>query len=753
VPRSRSLSVARPAFALLLASTSPAAAQTAPGVDGVEGDLHRLTAPIRFDGRVDDDEWEAVPVLPLIQFWPTWGDPVVHRTEIRLAYDDEYLYLAARCADTRPPTMTTYRRDAWDDRDDQVAIGIDSFNDYENQLVFATYATGARIDSQFSDDAREGFDPNTDWNTYWDAETTVHETGWDLEVRIPFSSLRFETSTDGPVTMGINVFRYRPQEGYLYHYPGSPNDWGYWSFLKPSKGARRTLHGIESSKPLYVSPYVTSGLGQNWALDDAGTAYRRSDEADFDAGLDLKYSLTSNLTLDLTANTDFAQVEADDQQVNLTRFSLFFPEKRQFFLERTSTFDFSFGGSDRLFYSRRIGVAEGQEVTLLGGGRVVGRVGDWDVGLLNLQTGRTTVDTDDGPLRLGTENFGVVRLKRRVLNENSWLGGIGTSRIGEGGDRNVSYGLDGVVNVTGDEYLRFAWAQTFDDGRQDALAALDNSRFRLGWERSRSIGFIYGTSVSRSGYGYRPGIGFQRREDYTQLEAEVGYGRLSSSASTIRGWSVEAEVESWYENRREAFGTLTTGAGGEITFRSGASLRGHLNLEWEDLAEGFSLSDDAEVPSGEYTFVAGEVGGESPAGNPLYLSGELRFGGFFDGRQFVAILSPKWSATERISVTGTYQYSRITLPERDQVFEAHLVRGRVEWTLNTRITLSTLVQYSGAADAAILNFRFRYNPRDGNDLYLVYNEGFNTDRHAGDPMLPFTSGRTVIAKYVHTFRW
>jgi len=740
---------------LLLAAglALPAAAQPAYPVDGLTGDLHRLEQPIRFDGHVDEDEWAAVPVLPVIQFWPTWGGPIDHPTELRLAYDDEYLYLSARCGDTRPPTMTTYRRDEWDDRDDQVVIGIDTFNDYENQLVFSTYATGARIDSQFSDDAREGFDPNTDWNTFWDAETTVHANGWEAEVRIPFSSLRFETPAEGPVTMGFNVFRYRPAEGYLYQYPGPPNDWGYWSFLKPSKGARRTLHGVESSNPLYVSGYASTGVGQAWTLNQPGTAYGRSDDFTWDVGGDLKYSITSNLTLDLTANTDFAQVEADDQQVNLTRFSLFFPEKRQFFLERTSNFDFSFGGSDRLFYSRRIGVADGGLVPLLGGGRLVGRIGDWDIGVLNLQTGRTTLDTGDGTERIGTENFGVLRLKRRVLNENSYVGGIGTSRLGEDGESNLAYGLDGVVNVAGDDFVRFAWAQTFDDGRPDRLGELDNSRFSLDVERARSTGFHYETGVSRAGYGYRPGLGYQRRDDFTEVDAELGYGRIPEGSGPIREWTVGVEARSWYENRLERFGTHTGGAEGSITLRSGSQVRAGVNLEQDHPVDGFSLSDDADVPVGRYTFVTGEVGGESPAGNPLYLSGELRWGGFYDGRQFVANLSPKWSVTDHLSVAGDYQFSRIDLPERDQVFQAHLIRGRIAWTLDTHVTVSALLQYSGASDAAIVNLRFRYNPREGDDFYLVYNEGINTDRHVEDPVLPFTTSRTIIAKLVHTFRW
>lgn len=693
---------------------------------------------------VDEAAWLAIPTLPLVQFQPTWGGPVQHETALRVAYDDEYLYFSAVNTDTQPATATTYRRDDWGDRDDQIAIGIDSFNDFETQSAFVLYPTGARIDAQFTDDARDEGTVNTDWNTFWDGAVSRSAGGWQAEVRIPWSSLRFETPTDGsPVVMGISAYRYRADGGYMYQYPGNRNDWGFWSFLKPSKGARRTFEGIESSRPLYITPFVTAGLGQAYLLNDSETAYERDDTPSLDAGLDLKYSLTSNLTLDATVNTDFAQVEADNQQVNLTRFSLFFPEKRQFFLERTGNFDFSFGGNDRVFYSRRIGISGGQQVRLLGGGRVVGRVGDWDLGLLSLQTGR-----DAG---LPSENFGVLRLKRSVINSNSYVGGITTSRIDEDGDYNAAFGVDGVLNLVGDDLIRFGWAQTVESGARNALASTANARYRILVERARSTGFLYSAGFGGAGADYNPGVGFQRREDYLQLNAGLGYGWQSEADSQLESWQVGGRVDGWFERQQDQFGTIQAAVEGGMSFQSQYGLEGGIQIEHENLVEGFSLSDEAEIPAGEYTFMSAAAGIETPGGKALQLSSSLEGGRFFDGNLFGLEISPVWSVSERVALNGTYEYNRVRFNERDQSFDAHLMQLRGDLMLNTKVTFSAFVQYSSADDAVLANARFRFNPREGNDFYLVYNEGINTDRALSRPRLPYSQGRTLLAKYTYTF--
>jgi hypothetical protein len=725
-------------------AAAPLFAQSSGQGERPKSPLPRLTEPILFDGVVNDPAWDAVETLPLIQFQPTWGGPVEHATELRIAYDNDYLYFSARCFDTQPITATTYRRDDWSTRDDQVAIGIDSFNDYETAMAFALYSTGARIDAQFSDDAREQSGVNVNWNTHWDGKATRSETGWEAEIRIPWSSLRFKTPEEGEeVTMGINAFRYRADGGFFYQYPGVRNDWGFWSFLKPSKGARRTLEGISSSKPLYITPFLTSGLGQDYALNDAGDAYRRDDNVTFDAGLDLKYSLTSDLTLDATLNTDFAQVEADAQQVNLTRFSLFFPEKRQFFLEGTSNFDFSFGENDRVFHSRRVGLSDGQQVRLLGGGRVVGRIGKWDVGLLDLQTGR-----DGG---IPSENFGVLRLKRRMLNNNSYLGGIATSRVDQDGDSNTAFGLDGVLSLTGDNLVRFGWAQTFENDRENSLASADNARFRIDLERPRSTGFLYSLGAGGAGREYRPAMGFQRRQNYYQISSGIGFGWRSETASAVENWSVEANLDGWYERENDLFGTVSGKAGGIVGLRSQYELSAAVTFDRENLVEGFSLSEDADIPAGEFTFAGLEAGMKSPAGNPFKAEVDVTLGRFYDGNRFIVKLTPSWSVTERVAVTGTYQYNRLRFDGRGQSFDAHILQSRTDLMVSTKLTFSVFLQYNSSANAIIANGRFRFNPREGNDFYLVYNENVNTDRLISSPELPFSSGRTILAKYTYTF--
>lgn len=714
------------------------------GSASAQSPVPRLSSPIQFDGVVDEGAWLEIPTLPLVQFWPAWGGAIEHETALRVAYDDEYLYFSAVNADSQPVTATTYRRDAWGDRDDQIAIGIDSFNDFETQSAFVLYPTGARIDAQFTDDARGQGSVNTDWNTFWDGAFSRSDDGWQAEVRIPWSSLRFETPTDGePVVMGISAYRYRADGGYMYHYPGNRNDWGYWSFLKPSKGERRAFEGIESSRPLYITPFVTAGLGQAYLLNDSETAYERDDSPSLDAGLDLKYSLTSNLTLDATVNTDFAQVEADNQQVNLTRFSLFFPEKRQFFLERTGNFDFSFGGNDRVFYSRRIGISGGQQVRLLGGGRVVGRVGDWDLGLLSLQTGR-----DAG---LPSENFGVLRLKRSVINSNSYVGGISTSRIDEDGDYNAAFGVDGVLNLFGDDLIRFGWAQSLETGARNALASTSNARYRILVERARSTGFLYSAGFGGAGADYNPGVGFQRREDYLQLNAGLGYGWQSEAATQLQSWQVGGRVDGWFERQHDHFGTIQAEIEGGMSFQSQYGLEGGIQIDHENLVDGFSLSDEAEIPAGEYTFVSAEAGIETPGGKALRLNSSLEGGRFFDGNLFGLEISPVWSVSERVALNGTYEYNRVRFKERDQSFDAHLMQIRGDLMLNTKVTFSAFVQYSSADDAVLANARFRFNPREGNDFYLVYNEGINTDRALSRPRLPYSQGRTLLAKYTYTF--
>jgi len=460
--------------------------------------LQRVNGPVNLDGMSDEDAWKGINPVPLVMQIPNTGNPPSEKTEALIAFDDDYLYLAGRLYDKEPSKIlaTSKQRDYLEGNTDWFGLIVDTFNDKENGMGFFTTPTGLRLDALIFNDA-EGLLPlNISWNTFWDVAVIQNDQGWFVEMRIPLSSLRFQEQ-EGRVTMGLIVWRYIARKFEVVMFPLIDPKYGFWSSWKVSRASEIVLEGVRSRRPLYITPYGLAGYSQAYDLNDAETAYLYSDEPKFEAGLDIKYGLSSYLTLDLTANTDFAQVEADDQQVNLTRFSLFFPEKRLFFQERNSTFDFNYGEPNRLFYSRRIGLYEEEAVRIYGGARLVGRVGGWDLGFLDMQTAPL-----EGEESLPSENFGVFRVRRRVFNPNSYIGSMITSRIGVDGSYNAAYGLDGIFRVSEDDYLLFNWAQTFENGKENDPASLDPARIRVSWERRTRKGLGFNLCYSRAGSDY-----------------------------------------------------------------------------------------------------------------------------------------------------------------------------------------------------------------------------------------------------------
>jgi hypothetical protein len=712
--------------------------------------LPHLNGPIKLDGLSDEPAWEAVkPWLPT-QYEPDNGAPPTERTEFLVAYDDDYIYFALRGYDrdsTGIRSNTLYR-----DRlsgDDHFEILLDTFNDNETGIVFTTTPAGIRKDAAISNDASGGAISsgawiNGDFNTFWDVETVVNGEGWFAEMRVPFTSLRFQDE-GGQVVMGIILQRKVARKTERLVYPPVPSI-ADWAFLKPSLAQKIVLEGIRPSKPVYLTPYGLSGLEQTFPLNEAGTGYPREDDPKVEAGVDLKYGITNNLTLDLTANTDFAQAEADDQQVNLTRFSLFYPEKRQFFQERAGIFEFSTGGLSRLFHSRRIGLTEdGQPVRILGGGRVVGRWGSWDVGFLDMQTAKSEW--------LPSENFGVLRLRRQVFNPYSYAGAMVTSRVGTDGSYNLAYGLDGVVRVAGDDYLTLRWAQTFDREQIDAdsLGLVNSGRFTAELERRRRRGWGYDAIVAWTGPAYDPGIGFTQRNDFTMLDDAVSYTWMPGEASSLIWHQLGLAGFAFLRNADRSVESAEVGPEWEFAAKSGAGGTLETKLLYEDLLVPFVLSPEAVVPAGSYTFFLVGASYHVSHTRLFQLRPRIEVGTFYDGWQATAAVSPVWYVSPHLELSGSYVFNRIRFPDRDQRFDSHLARLRIGTALNTKLSTNAFIQFSSSANTVSANVRFRYNFREGNDLWIVYNERMNSDRDRLTPTLPFTSARTVLVKYTYTF--
>jgi len=705
--------------------------------------VRRTHSPVELDGVSDEAAWMGVEPLSVVAQSPVFGAEPSERTDVLMAYDDQYLYVAGRLYDRRASAIhaTTMKRDNSEESSDSFGIVLDTFDDNENALVFITTPTGSRLDLTITGDAQSSTDANPSWNTFWDVATARTKEGWFAEIRIPFSSLRFQDD-DGRVVMGVIAYRWIARKDERVVFPAIPRSWGPLSHMKPSQAQAVAFTGLRSRRPLYITPYLLGGIGQEHGLDDSGTRYRRHDELVGEVGLDLKYAMTSNLTLDLTANTDFAQVEADDEQVNLTRYPLFFPEKRLFFLERSSNFDFSFYRDNTLFHTRRIGIHNGRRVPIYGGLRVVGRLGLYDLGFLAVQS----EEVDDLP----SEHFDVIRLRRQVLNPFSYVGGIVASRMATDGAYNTAYGLDGIFRLFGDDYLKVNWAQTFEDHRGNDPLSLDAAKIRAHWERYRYTGWAYGLNYSRSGPEYNPALGFERYRDTVSFIHFLRYGWNASQASRFFQYRVYEDVWLHLRNADNSLESRVTHLGWLISTKSGYSTHIALTHNLEDVREHLSFSNEASVPPGDYAFCDVEGTLATPAGRLWSAEMKYYLGGFYDGRRASLSLESSRSLSSHLDLEGTYQLDRVAFDDRDSRMTAHVGRLRILAMPSARWSLTAFVQYSSAADKAIANLRLRYNPREGTDLYLVYDEGFNTDRHRLDPVLPVSAERTLMVKLYST---
>ncbi len=736
------------AVSVLVILASPLSAQDPAQERSVALVLPRIQGKVTLDGLSNEPAWQGIKPLPVVVYSPNSGAEPSERTEILVAYDNDYLYLAGRLYDREPDKIqaTSKKRDDMKLSNDWLGIVLDTFRDHENALAFFTTPAGLRLDMAIFNDGEGDFPANENWNTFWDVKTVRNTEGWFAEMRIPISSLRFQV-VDGRVHMGMTVWRYIARKAETIIWPFIPDKWGFWGAFKPSQTRDIVLEGVTRHKPLYIAPYVLGGYGRSYELNAGETAYDAEDKFVHEGGLDVKYGLTNNLTIDLTANTDFAQVEADDRQVNLTRFSLFYPEKRPFFQERASVFDFNFGDQTGLFYSRRIGIYEGELVRIYGGARLIGRIGGWDLAFLDMQT--APLKAEDLP----SENFGVLRVRRQVFNLNSWMGGMVTSRVGMDGAFNLAYGLDGIVNLFGDDYLSWNWAQTFATGADNSVLSLDPAKFRINWERRTLKGLAYNLDFSRAGSDYDPGMGFEFRDDYTRFGNELLYGWMPGEKSWLQRHSVYVKGSCYLRNADGEAESYIVGPGYQFTAKSSLYVSVYPNFCYENVLEDFSLSDEAVIPAGRYRFFDLNITFNTPLKSSPYLEGAIDVGSFYDGHRISVGLSPRWDVSSSLEIGGFYEFDRATFPARAQEFTAHIGRLKVLVMLSTKFSIAGFIQYSSADKEVAANVRLHYNPREGNDFYIVYNDGANTDRFGSIPVLPRSVGRTLLAKYTYTFNF
>lgn len=700
-------------------------------------------API-IDGYVDEAVWDTITPLHLVSYEPVAGLPPSEKTEVRIGYDNNYIYVSMRGYDSNSSGIRA--NSLYRDRisgDDVFHILLDTYNDNESAIGFTITPSGAKRDALISNDGEGPRALNADYSTYWDVATRINERGWFAEVRIPFSSLGFQ-DVDGRVEMGLYVQRGIARKNERITFPEVPANIAR-AYFKPSLAQKIVFNDIKSSRLLHITPYLSGGLEQNQQLNESGIKYSKNNDYTYETGFDIKYGLASNLNLDLTVNTDFAQVEADDQQINLTRFNLFFPEKRQFFQERSSVFEFVTGDNGRLFNSRRIGLSEsGQPVRILAGGRLTGRVGDWDIGVLNMQT-----DKFQGA---PSENFGVMRLRREIINPYSYSGGMFTSRIGADGNYNIGVGIDGNIRIRENEYFSFIWAHSMEEETQQA-SLFSTSEIKLNLENRSREGFAYLSTLGLSGEYYNPGMGFITRKNYYLASQELRYGWIPDNESPLLWHSLQAAGNVYFRKTTEQIESAEASLMWNGTTKPGGQIETALSWFYEDIPFTFSLLNTVMIEAGQYRFFRGIASYRMPSSSRLRTKIELDAGSFYDGWRVTGSVSPTWNVSKHLELEASYLYNRIDVEQTEDWFTVHVGQLRVRTALNTKLSTNAFMQFNSSADIMSTNIRFRYNIRDGNDFWIVYNEGINTDRNRFTPQLPRTSGRSLLVKYTHTFHY
>jgi hypothetical protein len=717
--------------------------------------ISRISGELKFDGIVDDACWNGVGVLPMVMHTPTFGNKPTEKSEVMICYDNTYIYVGARLydSDAKGMLITSKKRDEGSNSNESLSLVFDSFNDKENALVFSTTPSGLRNDLTVLNDgiASNPRNPpfNNSWNTFWDVKTSIDENGWYLEMRIPFSSMRFKEA-NGKVIMGLICFRRIAHKNEIDIYPAIPPDWGVYSTYRPSMAKEIEFEGIRSKKPFYLAPYAITGFQQDYTLNETKTAYDLKGSPKINAGIDAKYGITNNLTLDVTINTDFAQVEADDQQVNLTRFSLFFPEKRTFFQERSSIFNFGFEGKNNLFYSRRIGLNRGEQVPILGGARITGMAGKWDIGFLDMQTNEFDPSVQTQSI-LPSENFSVLRLRRQVINRNSYVGGILTNRLGMDGTYNTAYGLDGIFKVLKNDYLNLKVAQVMAKNVENNPASLDPTRIFLNWKRYNERGLGYDFIYTVSGKDFKPEIGYQQRNNYSYYSGTLQYGWIPGESSVMMNHKFELNALTYTDNLSGDTQSSELALKYNFFLKSGYNGMLEMNNAFENVEKLFSFAPGADVPVGKYSFSQFETHLHSPDSKSILVNLDAFVGRFYDGNRFTIALEPNWNIGSSLQLSIAYEYNKVNFPERDQSFTGNIVRFKALAMFTTKLSVSSFLQYNSLDNALVNNLRLRYNPKEGNDFYIVFNEGRNTYRSLEDPRLPLFNNRSVLLKYTYTF--
>jgi hypothetical protein len=707
--------------ALVLLAVRPAIGQTK------SLEAHPATGPIVLDGSLDERSWaEAAVGNDFVQREPDTGKPSSQRTEVRVVYSPDTLYIGLSALDDQASRIINkeMQRDQPLWRDDAIDVVLDTFDDHRNAYLFETNANGARTDALITD---EGRDFNLQWNGVWEVASRRTAEGWFAEMAIPFSTLRFDPKA---AAWGFNVLRYVRRRA----------EQAFWAPILLDADVKRVsqygrLTGIRDLRRtwnLNVKPFLVGSLKSS---PDRSGGYAEKNALDY--GLDVKWGIARSLSLDVTVKTDFGETEVDDLQTNLTRFSLFQAEKREFFLENAGIFEFgpgavgngalsvmslgalSFGGSGssgsaplmKVFHSRTIGIGPSGEVVPIDfGARTTGRIGEWNIGLLDVQTGGADLASGNG--EIPDTNFGAMRVSRNI-GERSTVGMIFTRRA-DGDNTNSAFGLD--LHLRPSRKLAVdAYAVGTDNSRaagtRDWSAGLVTTWNASAWHAQ--AGWV------RVGDDFDPEMGFLLRRGVHRYNGRVTYEpwpkvpsllnlHFELDAQLYTGLDGQTETE---EYRLDFFGLRT---------KSAAEGKVFVAQTFDALRSPFQIAPGVVIPAGDYRFSDAGLSFLTHSSRPVSVEGQLLAGSFYDGHRQSGSVLLRLRPNRHIRSETTFEVNNVELGAGE--FVGKIFRERFAYAFNPKLLANLFLQYNDLSDIVSANLRFSWNYRPGSDIFLVYNQ-------------------------------
>ncbi len=687
-----------------------------------------ISSPPVIDGEVlNDGTWsEMETVGELLQTRPNFGQPASEKTEIRIAYTKEFFYVSVVCYDSNPDglVVSDARRDANLDNTDAFLFILDTYKDGQNGFIFGTNSLGVQYDAQVDNEGQGNFNPNRqqsgtiggfnlNWDASWEVATQVGDYGWSAEFAIPVRTLRFQSGKDWGINFRRNIRK--------------SNEVAYWSPIPIGFTINRlslagSLTGLDLQSPgnLKVIPYILGRAEKDFTNPDSKTDFSG------DAGADLKFSITPSLTLDLTYNTDFAQVEVDDQQVNLDRFNLFFPEKRPFFLENAGQFTVGSPGEVDLFFSRRIGIGDGGRIVpIIGGARLSGKLNKTNVGLLSMFT--------DDVVEEGIEknNFTVARVNHEFGGRTA-IGAVLVNKEDLQSDNsfNRTYAIDGKLGLGNKARFSGFYAQSRDPEKAD-----DAHSYKLQYDYQWD-NLVMRAAYTEVGEGFNPEVGFLLRSAYRKPEGLILYHLRPKNPDakvleyrphiSYRGyWNFEGFQETGFlhiDNHWE--------------YKSGLEFHTGINITREGVVNAFDISEGVTIAPGTYDHVEGQLIFFTNRSKPLSISTRSVIGGSFGGSRYLNSATLRYRHGDKLNTEVGYQYNKFDLPAG--TFSANIFRSAVAYSFTPNMYLQGLIQNNTVADLWSVNFRFGWLQKANAGLFVVFNANWQNN----DPF-----NNSIIIKY------